>query len=166
MRIKIRAEKRKSITYLLSPNELTIAVPDTMSTNMVRTLESASPSQAPQMGNGSMVRVRQMLDFWVHKLHVKPKRIQVRKLSNKWASCSSRRIIVLNSRLATMPEEFAEYVVCHELLHLKVAGHNRLFKGLLSAYMPDWEERLTRTIQDILDGEIETMLHPVQEMQG
>jgi hypothetical protein len=162
MRIKIRAEKRMSIAYQLSPNELTIAVPDNMSTSMVRTLESASPGSTLHIENPSAVQVRQMLDSWSHKLHVKPKRVQVRKLSNKWASCSSSRTIVLNSKLAAMPEEFAEYVVCHELLHLKVARHNKLFKGLLSAYMPDWQERLTRTIQDILGCEIETMLvHPV-----
>ena len=37
------------------------------------------------------------------------------------------------------PETFQEYVILHELLHLKVPNHGKLFKSLLSAYMPDWK---------------------------
>jgi len=36
---------------------------------------------------------------------------------------------------------FQDYVIIHELLHLKVKNHGRLFKALMSAYVPDWRKR-------------------------
>ena len=57
---------------------------------------------------------------------------------------------VITSNLTAMPKEFVGYVICHELLHFKVPKHNKLFKSLLTAYMPDWKDRVSRTIDYIL----------------
>ena len=57
-----------------------------------------------------------------------------------------------------MPRDFAEYVILHELLHVKVPSHGKLFKNLLGAHMPDWQERVTRTIESVLGREIEESL--------
>jgi len=77
---------------------------------------------------------------WQEKLKVKPNRTQIRKMKNKWSSCSSRGNITFNSEVVLLPKEVAEYVVIHELLHLVVPNHGKTFKVLLSAYLPDWEE--------------------------
>lgn len=78
---------------------------------------------------------------WQQKLNIKSDRIQIRKMTNKWGSNSSKRIVILNSDLTKLPEEIVEYVVLHELLHVVVPDHGRKFKAMLSAYMPDWEKR-------------------------
>jgi predicted metal-dependent hydrolase len=78
---------------------------------------------------------------WQQKLNIKSDRIQIRKMTNKWGSNSSKGIVILNSDLTKLPEEIVEYVVLHELLHVVVPDHGRKFKAMLSAYMPDWEER-------------------------
>ena len=81
----------------------------------------------------------EIIDTWREKLKVKPKRIQIRKMRNKWSSCSSKGNITLNSELTRLSREIAEYVVVHELLHLIVPNHGKTFKVLLSAYLSDWE---------------------------
>jgi predicted metal-dependent hydrolase len=40
--------------------------------------------------------------------------------------------------------DLVEYVVCHELLHLKVPGHGKGWQALMGIYLPDWRERELR----------------------
>lgn len=56
----------------------------------------------------------------------------------KWASCSSRGRLTFDTGLLNYDRAFADYVIVHELLHLKVQNHGKLFKSLLSAYVPAW----------------------------
>ncbi len=52
--------------------------------------------------------------------------------------------LTLNTDLLTLPEELAEFVIVHELVHLLVSNHGKVFKSFLYAYLPDWEEREQR----------------------
>jgi predicted metal-dependent hydrolase len=65
-------------------------------------------------------------------------------MSRKWASCSAKGRVTFNVELLNSPGRFQEFVIVHELLHLKVANHGRLFKSLLTAYLPDWQMRRRR----------------------
>jgi hypothetical protein len=78
---------------------------------------------------------------WQERLKIKPSQVQIRKMTNKWGSNSSKGNIILNSELTKLPREVAEYAVLHELLHVAVPNHGKKFKAMLSAYMPDWEKR-------------------------
>jgi predicted metal-dependent hydrolase len=82
----------------------------------------------------------EIIDAWQGKLKVKPNRIQIRKMKNKWSSCSSNGNITINSELTRLPKEIVEYAIVHELLHLIVPNHGKTFKVLLSVYLPAWEE--------------------------
>ena len=55
-------------------------------------------------------------------------------------SCSSRGTITLASDLADKDRRFQDFVVAHELLHLRVPNHGRLFKALMTAYVPYWRK--------------------------
>jgi len=91
-----------------------------------------------------------MLDDWIGKLEVKPEKVQLKKMRSKWASFSSKKNLAFNTNLTCIPKEFVSYVICHELLHFKVPKHNKLFKNLLFAYMPDWRDGVSETIDYIL----------------
>ncbi len=56
----------------------------------------------------------------------------------KWASCSTKGTVTFSKSLLTQPQGFQTYVIVHELLHLKVPNHGKLFKSLLSAHVPNW----------------------------
>ena len=58
-------------------------------------------------------------------------------MSRKWASCSSRGRITFNTDLLAKPEPFRREVIIHELLHLKIPNHGKVFKSLLRAYLAD-----------------------------
>ena len=81
---------------------------------------------------------RHRVKSWAARIKVEPKQIQVRKMSRKWASCSSSRCVYFAEALLKEPHTFQDYVIVHELLHLRVPNHGRLFKSLLTIYLPRW----------------------------
>jgi predicted metal-dependent hydrolase len=84
--------------------------------------------------------LRQRVAFWAFKLKVSPKLIRVQRMKHKWGSCSTRGTITLASDLADKDRRFQDFVVAHELLHLRVPNHSRLFKALMTAHVPYWRE--------------------------
>ena len=60
----------------------------------------------------------------------------------KWGSCNSfAKRIWINLQIVEKPLECLEYVVLHELIHLKVSNHGKDFTSELERFMPDWKER-------------------------
>jgi predicted metal-dependent hydrolase len=84
--------------------------------------------------------LRQRVAFWSSKLGVSPKLVRVQRMTNKWGSCSTRGTITLASDLTDKDRRFQDFVVAHELLHLRVPNHSRLFKALMTAHMPNWRQ--------------------------
>src|ERR1041384_4585532 len=77
---------------------------------------------------------------WSAKVRVKPGQVRVQKMTRKWASCSTQGWVTFSEDLLREPPKFQDYVIVHELLHLKVPNHGKLFKSLLSAYVPGWQQ--------------------------
>jgi predicted metal-dependent hydrolase len=62
-------------------------------------------------------------------------------MKTRWGTCNTRtRKIWLNLQLAKKPVECLEYVILHELAHLKVPNHGKDFIAIMDQYMPDWRE--------------------------
>jgi len=74
----------------------------------------------------------------------------IRKMKTRWGSCTKKRKITLNSDLIKAPTHCIDYVITHELCHLKYHSHKKRFYGLLSRIMPDWKERKKRLEQIVL----------------
>jgi predicted metal-dependent hydrolase len=66
------------------------------------------------------------------------RRVAIRDQRSRWGSCSPRRDISLNWRLVMMPAEVRDYVLLHELAHLRVPNHSRRFWRLLDEICPSW----------------------------
>lgn len=75
---------------------------------------------------------------------------EVRLMKARWGSCQKEKEhIILNSELIKAPKYCIDYVVLHELIHLKYKNHDRQFYSFLTSLMPDWKFR-----KEILDEEI------------
>lgn len=83
--------------------------------------------------------LRRKTHAWAIKLRVNPRVIRVQDMRHKWGSCSSAGTITLAADLATQDEVFQDYVIVHELLHMRYATHGKVFKAVLTAHVPGWQ---------------------------
>jgi predicted metal-dependent hydrolase len=72
------------------------------------------------------------LEFLAEKFDFNYNRVFLRDTSTRWGSCSSKKNINLSIRLAILPEHLIDYVILHELNHLKYPGHQKDFWYSLS----------------------------------
>jgi len=79
---------------------------------------------------------------WAERLKVTPRSVQIRAMRRKWASCSSAGRVSFSRDLLRSRRAFREAVIVHELLHLRVPNHGKLFRSLLSAHVPEWRRLL------------------------
>jgi predicted metal-dependent hydrolase len=69
----------------------------------------------------------------------KPKGLIIRTMKRRWGSCSNKGIITLSTELIKLSDIYIEYVILHELCHLKQHNHGPKFYELLSDVFPDWK---------------------------
>ena len=94
-----------------------------------------------RMLKNGRAHLRQRVDYWSGRLMVEPRIIRVQRMTRKWGSCSTGGIITLAEDLADQDVGFQDFVIAHELLHLRVPNHGRLFKVLMTAHVPGWREQ-------------------------
>ena len=71
---------------------------------------------------------------------LRPGRVSIRNQRSRWGSCAREGNIALNFRLVQMPAAIRDYVLLHELMHLRQQNHSRRFWRLVEQVCPDFEE--------------------------
>ncbi len=66
--------------------------------------------------------------------------LQIQRMKKRWGSCTSNGKITLNPELIKAPTKCIEYVIIHELCHIKVPNHSKAFYNLLEEKLPNWEK--------------------------
>jgi hypothetical protein len=75
-------------------------------------------------------------------------RIAIKNNVSNWGSCSSKGNINLNMRLILLPEHLQDYVILHELCHLRYPDHGPAFHALLDSLLGDRETTLSRELNE------------------
>jgi predicted metal-dependent hydrolase len=91
-------------------------------------------------------RLKHRLDHWACRLRLAPRLVRVQRMTRKWGSCSDSGIISLAVDLADQDGGFQDFVIVHELLHLRVQNHGKLFTALLGAHIPEWRRIKERSV--------------------
>ena len=71
--------------------------------------------------------------------NISANKVKIKFQKTSWGTCSERKNINLNRNLLFLPENLVEYVILHELCHIKFMNHSLEFWELLETYVPDWK---------------------------
>ena len=82
--------------------------------------------------------VAMLIDEEAPEIGVEPVRVQIRDQRSRWGSCSTRGTLSFNWRLVLAPFDVLDYVVVHELCHLREPNHSRRFWRLVEQRRPEW----------------------------
>lgn len=83
------------------------------------------------------------VSHWAEKMRLWPTRLSLRNQKTRWGSCSASGHVSINWRLIAAPEPTIDYVIIHELAHLRHPNHSKQFWSLVEAFCPAWrQERL------------------------
>lgn len=94
--------------------------------------------------------LQEILPDWTRKLKVTPRKVSIKTVKTLWGSCSAQKSVTFSTRLALVPRSLLEYVIAHELVHLKHMNHSREFWLELEKHIPDCEARNAELKRDNL----------------
>ncbi|MEN8717036.1 MAG: YgjP-like metallopeptidase domain-containing protein [Sulfurovum sp.] len=82
-----------------------------------------------------------LVDKFSKKMQLYPTKVSFRKNKRTWGTCNSKNELRFNFLLMKYPLEITEYVVIHELAHIKHKNHSKDFWGLVEIYCKDYKRR-------------------------
>jgi predicted metal-dependent hydrolase len=124
----------------LSPRVLRVHVPDeTLSPENMR--EEVRLEILLWLKKRARVKFKKRLDLWAARMGVSYKKLMVADPDRRWGSCSVDNIIRLNWRLMLAPLPILDYVIAHELAHVRHKDHSARFWNFLGQVMPDYLAR-------------------------
>jgi predicted metal-dependent hydrolase len=84
--------------------------------------------------------IKDRIDNYASKIGVYPKKVTIREQNTRWGSCSSKGNINLNRKLVMAPSKVIDYVIVHELCHMREMNHSKNFWNIVSEVCPDFKE--------------------------
>lgn len=136
----LRIEEKPGERWVaLDGTDLTLLTPPgALDTQKKQILESWRKEQL-------LMAIESLRSFWEPRMGVNVASVSLRHMKTRWGSCTpSAGKIRLNTALASLPEEFLEYVLVHEMAHIRQPNHGPLFWSLVGEHLPDWKSSRKR----------------------
>lgn len=83
-----------------------------------------------------------LVEKWAQRMKLIPQEITFRKTKRQWGSCSAKNKLSFNTMLCKLPIECIEYVIVHELAHIRYKHHQKPFWDLVGTYLPDYKQHM------------------------
>ena len=104
-------------------------------------LPAPAPSASTVDRERAGILIRARVEQLAAVLGLEYGRVFIKDQRTLWASCSGKKNLNFNWRLAAAPAEILDYVVIHELCHLREMNHSKKFWGLVAGHCPDYKAR-------------------------
>lgn len=101
-----------------------------------------SPEEIAALRVRAAALARDGIARWAPLMGAAPAGVKITSAVTRWGSCSGKNSICFSWRIALLPPEAAEYIVVHELAHIRQKNHGPRFYAEVAAVMPDWRARI------------------------
>ena len=85
--------------------------------------------------------IEEKVRFFADKMGVEYEKITIRNQKTRYGSCTAKGNLNFNCLIMLMPEEIIDYVIVHELCHIKEMNHSHRFWKAVEDILPDYKER-------------------------
>ena len=79
---------------------------------------------------------------WSQTMKLKENTIRFRKTKRQWGSCSSKNDLSFNTMMMKLPLDVIQYIIIHELAHIKHKHHQKMFWQLVEHYLPNYKTQV------------------------
>jgi len=98
--------------------------------------------------NEAILTIPSRVEHYVRKMNLQPSQLKFKKMKRRWGSCSSAGVVTFNTLMMQLSYEHIDYIIVHELAHLKHMNHSREFHALVRTILAD-EKKLRSELKEI-----------------
>jgi predicted metal-dependent hydrolase len=140
-RIVILRSFNESIKTRLKTNQIVIQLPTNMDYRVQEAQQAIRKASERALKKEAETLLPQRLKTLADINSISYKSCKIKKLKSRWGSCDTQQNIVLNMYLTQLPWDLIDYVICHELAHVKHKHHQKAFWDYLEIMLPDYKQR-------------------------
>ena len=100
-----------------------------------------TPQEQEALRRQAKTLLPQRVAYWAGVMGVRPTGIKITSARTRFGSCSGKNSLCFSLYLMAYPPEAIEYVVVHELAHIRHKNHSPAFYAEVERYLPDWRRR-------------------------
>ena len=82
------------------------------------------------------------VELWAEKMGLPPTNLRFRKTKRQWGSCSGKNVLSFNTMMMKLPHDVIQYIIIHELAHIKHKHHQKDFWQLVEQHLPDYKKQV------------------------
>jgi predicted metal-dependent hydrolase len=83
-----------------------------------------------------------LVERWSEIMKLKPNKVSYRKTKRQWGSCTAKNDLSFNTMIMKLPPDVIQYIIVHELAHVKHKHHQKSFWQEIKKYMPEYKQHV------------------------
>lgn len=137
-RLKVHREAINRFTFNFNQGKFIARVPSNWAQEKVQT--TLEDSLIAWYRSKGIKKVQERASYYESLLGAEAKSIQLKTQHKRWGTCTPEGNIYLNWRIVMAPIQVIDYVIVHELTHIRIPEHNQTFWKLVKSILPQYKE--------------------------
>jgi hypothetical protein len=84
------------------------------------------------------------VEYFSNIMGVNPTGVKITSATTRWGSCNAMNGLCFSYRIMLLPDDLIDYIIVHELAHVKEKNHSKAFYAVVASYIPDYKDRQKR----------------------